>query len=52
MHGNLAAPDNRDQVLKVGDFLVGKLVQQAGNVGFQCAAVFQRLVAQDVNICV
>ena len=49
MGGNLAASDNGNQVLEVGDFLVGKLVQQAGNMGFQCAAVFQRLVAQDVE---
>ena len=49
MGGNLAGADHADEVLKVGDFLVGELIQQAGDVGFQRPAVLQGLVAQHIE---
>ena len=49
MRGNLAAADNGDQVLEIGDFLVGKFVQQAGNVNRERTAVLQGAVTQDVE---
>lgn len=47
--GNLTGPNHADKVLEVGDFLVGELIQQAGDVCFQSSAVLQRLIAQDVE---
>ena len=49
MRGDLTASDHADKVLEVGDLLIGELVQKAGDVRFQRAAVFQGLVAQDVE---
>ncbi|GFH97613.1 hypothetical protein IMSAGC003_04186 [Lachnospiraceae bacterium] len=49
MGGNLTAPDHRYQVFKVGDLLIRKFIQQAGDVCFQCAAVFQRPVAEYIK---
>ena len=39
MSGNLAGANDVDKVLEVGNLLVGELIQQAGDVGFQRAAV-------------
>ena len=49
MGGNLTASDHADKVLKIGYLLVGELIQQTGDVLFQCAAVLQRSVAQNIE---
>lgn len=49
MRGNLAAADDADQMLEVWDFLIGKFIQQAGYMMFEPAAVFKRLVAENVE---
>ena len=49
VRGNLAGANHADEVLEVGNLLVGELVQETGDVSFQRAAVLQCLVAQDVE---
>ena len=49
MGGNFPAPDNGNQVLKVRNLLIGKLVKKAGNVGFQRTAVFQGFVTENIE---
>ena len=49
MRGDLTVADYADEVLEIRDFLIGELVQQARHMMFERAAVFQRLVAQDVE---
>ena len=49
MGGDFPAADDADKVLKIGYLLICELIQQAGNVGFQRATVFQSPVAQDIE---
>ena len=49
MRGDLAASDHADKVLKIRDLLIGEFIQKAGNMVLQRAAVFEGLVAQDVE---
>ena len=49
MGGDLAAADDGNQMLEIGYLLVGELIQQAGDMLFERAAVLQGLITQDIE---